>query len=1390
MKKIYFFLSVCLLALSAGSSAQVVINEVYGGGGNAGSTYKNDFIELYNNGTSAVSLAGWSVQYSSAAGSSWSVTPLTGSIPAGGYYLIQEAAGGGGSTDLPVADASGTLNMSATAGKVILCNTTTAQTGTVVSGAQIIDKVGFGSGTSDNETAAAPAPSATLSIQRTPAGKDLNNNSTDFTTGAPSPSNTSTGFGTNVSVAAGVSAAEPATNGSFLVTLSSAAPAGGITITYSLAGSATINSDYTDPQAGTLTIAAGQSSGSINLNIINDAQYEVNENIAITLLTATAPYTITTATASITVFSDDINPVSLTGPLYLQNFDSWVSTGTGSLYSLLPNGWGFAETGTAANTVYTAGTGSSNSGDTYSFGSAATPADRAFGTLQSGSLVPAIGAQFVNNTGTAITSIKITYTGEQWRLGTNNRVDQLDFQYSLDATGLGNGTWTDVNQLDFTTPDTTTASLGIALDGNAAAHKLLTAYTITGLSVAPGAVFSIRWNDLNATGADDGLAVDDFSLEVNPADNTAPVVTVYSPAPGSSNAAINLTAQLTFDETIKKGTGNILLKRKSDDALIQTIDVNAAAVVISGNSVSFPVTTLVNGVAYYFTIDNTAFTDLANNNFAGISDNSVWSFTSSSTGLFASSFNACTGGASISDGFTQYSVTGSQTWACTSFGHTGNGVQMNGYDNSIPSNVQNEDWLISPAYDLTGTAFPLLSYYSITAFNGLPLQLKISTNYTGSGDPSLATWTDLNGRFPGLASNVWTLSNNINLSAFKQSNVHIAWVYHSSNDDGARWTLDDIAIDNSPTAPPPVLAASTGNLEFFYTAAGSSASKQFTVLGNDLAGGGGINISSSDGSFLLSKDNASFAATINFTEAEANNITKTVYVQFAPVQDNKNFAGQLTVSTAGASDTVVSVKGTSIDPAKTLEVVNWNMEWFSTPDPTLGPTNKALQRQNAQTVLQSIGADLFALVEVVDTAALGNIVRTMPGYNYIICNYGSHGNPFEAGASPLNVLQKEAFVYKTSVFSNIDTSSLLSLGVNTAADLANPDYNYWSSGRYPFMMTADVNLQGVSKRIHFVAVHAKANTSPTATAYARRKSGADDLHTYLNTTYPNDNIVILGDFNDDLDSTITDGIVPRYSSYKTFTDDAASFYSPTLAGLSLTGKKSTVSYNDVIDHVLVSNEMQPFYMGASAAVLTDVASLVPNYGNTTSDHYPVFTRYAFDAALLPVRLVNFAASRDGNTVKVSWKSVEEINSAEYIVQRSADGASFTNLGSVGAKGIASEYTFTDASPLTGANYYRLKPVDKDGKFIYSKVVKIIFSKLPGIRISPNPASNYLYISLENINSAASLQVIDVNGKLVKQVPIAQGLSNKTISLAGLPRGIYTLKLVSQNNVTTQKLLLQ
>ena len=175
-------------ALAVDTSSSVVISEVYGGGGNSGAPFTTDFIELFNNGSTALSVAGWSVQYASAAGTSWATTPLTGSIPAGGFYLVAESGGATGAA-LPTPDATGTIALSATNGKVALVSAATSLScgATCSSAAGVVDFVGFGSA-NDAAGTATPALSNTTSAQRTTSPfTNAGNNSTDFAVAAPTP---------------------------------------------------------------------------------------------------------------------------------------------------------------------------------------------------------------------------------------------------------------------------------------------------------------------------------------------------------------------------------------------------------------------------------------------------------------------------------------------------------------------------------------------------------------------------------------------------------------------------------------------------------------------------------------------------------------------------------------------------------------------------------------------------------------------------------------------------------------------------------------------------------------------------------------------------------------------------------------------------------------------------------------------------------------------------------------------------------------------------------------------------------------------------------------------------------------------------------------------------
>ncbi len=179
----------------AAPSPDALIAEVYGGGGNSGATLTQDFVELANRGSAAVSLAGWSVQYlpaSASASSQWQVTPLSGSVEPGKRFLVAEAKGAGGTVELPTPDAAGTIAMSGTGGTIALVNGTTALTCKTVADCaadtRIRDLVGYGTSTVVREGTPTANLSNTTAAAR-PSLDDTDNNSADFTVGAPTPVN-------------------------------------------------------------------------------------------------------------------------------------------------------------------------------------------------------------------------------------------------------------------------------------------------------------------------------------------------------------------------------------------------------------------------------------------------------------------------------------------------------------------------------------------------------------------------------------------------------------------------------------------------------------------------------------------------------------------------------------------------------------------------------------------------------------------------------------------------------------------------------------------------------------------------------------------------------------------------------------------------------------------------------------------------------------------------------------------------------------------------------------------------------------------------------------------------------------------------------------------------
>jgi len=314
-------------------------------------------------------------------------------------------------------------------------------------------------------------------------------------------------------------------------------------------------------------------------------------------------------------------PVSITGTTYTQNFNSLDTTSTPS--SNLPAGWSIYEKGTSAavDQKYKAGTGSSNAGDTYSYGLSGN--DRALGSLCSSTNKPRYGVGFTNNTGSTITSLAISYTGEQWRSGDVAAVpDSLILEYSTTATAINDtlSSWSQNYALMFNSVITNLSNT--ALDGNLPANRIAKNGTIN-VTIPNGATIFLRWDDISIAGSDDGLAIDDLNITFGTAVVSQPLMVSTTPIDNATGVAIgtsNLT--VTFDKNITIGAGNIYVNNITD-ATQQTIAVGATSV--AGATATIPGVVLLANKMYAVQFDSTCYKNGIYNG-VGIYNNTAWNF--------------------------------------------------------------------------------------------------------------------------------------------------------------------------------------------------------------------------------------------------------------------------------------------------------------------------------------------------------------------------------------------------------------------------------------------------------------------------------------------------------------------------------------------------------------------------------------------------------------------------------------------------------------------------------------------------------------------------------------------------------------------------------------------
>jgi endonuclease/exonuclease/phosphatase family metal-dependent hydrolase len=299
------------------------------------------------------------------------------------------------------------------------------------------------------------------------------------------------------------------------------------------------------------------------------------------------------------------------------------------------------------------------------------------------------------------------------------------------------------------------------------------------------------------------------------------------------------------------------------------------------------------------------------------------------------------------------------------------------------------------------------------------------------------------------------------------------------------------------------------------------------------------------------------------------------------------------------------VVGSDIPTTETLDVMTWNMEFFGSTITNFGPSNVTLQAANALKVFQATLPDIIAVQEVSDEELLTSLVAQLPGYA-VLCS-DRFSRSFD-GPDPTFPAQKICFIYNTAVIDVLSEQVLFEelydqarLGLTDALDgyPTGSASSFWSSGRLPWMLTATADINGVKEKIRFINIHAKSGSANAD--LMRKRFDIQVLKDSLDAFYSMDNIILLGDYNDDLDQSIGTGP----STYEVFISDP-DFDGVTIS-LSEAGLRSFIFNDNVIDHIIISNELYDNYLEGSETLFIPF-NLIENYGNTTSDHLPVSVR--------------------------------------------------------------------------------------------------------------------------------------------------------------------------------------
>ncbi|WP_426751198.1 lamin tail domain-containing protein [Myxococcus sp. Y35] len=396
----------------------------------------------------------------------------------------------------------------------------------------------------------------------------------------------------------------------------------------------------------------------------------------------------------------------------------------------------------------------------------------------------------------------------------------------------------------------------------------------------------------------------------------------------------------------------------------------------------------------------------------------------------------------------------------------------------------------------------------------------------------------------------------------------------------------------------------------------------------------------------------SAAGTLSGTPAEVADRTVSVTVEDA---DGQSASRELTLSVVAPG-------------APVFTVGQWNLTYFGSD--SRGPANSSsdggtsddLQIAGARDIMLAAGANLWAMVEMVDAADFELLKAQLPGFNGFLSNDAAF---VSGGTSPYGTSsQKVGVLYDSSL--TFQSASLVRIG--NISDFAD---------RPPLRVDFTTEIQGEETPLTVIVVHMRANSAdPTGPREARERAAAA-LKAYLDENLPTQHVFVIGDWNDDVDDSISldpSTSEPLATPYQNFVSDPDR-YTFITRELSLAGDDTSIGFENVVDHTLATNEVADRYVPGSARVIY-ADTWFPDFLNVVSDHRPVVSSYSFSAETGPflrLKAPQGGTYQSGSTLPITWTSW---GVGEVRVEVSTNGGAEWNVVAASVPAALGRYAWT------------------------------------------------------------------------------------------------------------------